>query len=438
MGAGAPAVKRMSWLHANGPLSQHPDSYYASLQSPMPLYEPLRGATTADVCVVGGGITGLSTALHAAQMGQDVIVLEAARFGWGASGRNGGQVGSGFNWDQRKLEKKLGVEMAAQLWTQVEEAKALTRELIEAHAPEADYQPGIVHAFSREQEVTGYGEHMAHMANRYGQSLDLWSKDEMAARLGTQVFAGGVVDMSAGFCNPLAYVAGLVRACEDAGVRLYERSEVHRLTSGLVQTGGGEVRAANVVHATNGLGPHLTGRVAARVLPINNFIAVTEPLGDAAPMTDPIAVADDRFVVNYFWQTRDGRLVYGGGESYGKRYPTDIATRVRQNLGRVYPELADVRFDHAWGGTLAVTATRLPYVADLGGGVFAAGGYSGHGLALSGLAGKVLAEAICGDRTRLGLLGNLPVPALPGGRMFGGLMATGGMMWAAAMDRLRG
>ena len=428
----------MNWLHANGSLGQHPDSYYASLLPPMVQYAALRGVVTADVCVVGGGITGLSTALHAAQMGQDVIVLEAARFGWGASGRNGGQVGSGFNWDQRKLEKKLGIQIAAKLWAQAEEAKALTRSLIETYAPDADYRPGIVHAFSNTREAAGYAEHVAHMADFYDQPLSLLSVEAMATRLGTQVFAGGVVDMGAGFCNPLAYVAGLVRACEEAGVRLYERSEVHHLRSDAVRTGGGEVRAASVVHATNGLGSHLTRRVAARVLPINNFIAVTEPLGASAPMSDPIAVADDRFVVNYFWQTRDRRLVYGGGESYGKRYPSDIATRVRQNLARVYPELAGVRVDHAWGGTLAVTATRLPYVADLGDGVFAAGGYSGHGLALSGLAGKAIAEAICGDRTRLGLLGKLPVPALPGGRMFGGLMATGGMMWAAAMDRLRG
>ena len=438
MGAGTSALKRMSWLHANGPLSQHPNSYYASLQPPMPEYAPLRGAVVADVCVVGGGITGLSAALHAAQAGLDVVVLEAARFGWGASGRNGGQVGSGFNWDQPQLEKKLGTDAAAQLWGQAEAAKALTRDLIKTHAPDADYRPGIVHAFSKTHEADSHADHVAHMIDRYDHPLELWSAEAMAARLGTQAFAGGVVDMSAGFCNPLAYVAGLARACDAVGVRLHEHSEVHHLTSGTVRTGGGEVRASHVVHATNGLGPHLTRPVAARVLPINNFIAVTEPLGDAAPMTNPVAVADSRFVVNYFWQTRDGRLVYGGGESYGKRYPSDIAARVRGNLARVYPELADVRFDHAWGGTLAVTATRLPYVADLGGGIFAAGGYSGHGLALSGLAGKALAEAICGNRWRLELLSTLPVPALPGGRMFGGVMATAGMMLAAGMDRLRG
>jgi gamma-glutamylputrescine oxidase len=221
-------------------------------------------------------------------------------------------------------------------------------------------------------------------------------------------------------------------------VQLFEVSEVHRITAGRVQTSGGEVRAPFLVHATNGLGPHLTRKVAARVLPINNFIAVTEPLGDAAPMPDPVAVADGRFVVNYFWQTKDGRLVYGGGESYGKRHPVDIATRVRANLARVYPNLSEARFDYAWGGTLAVTATRLPFVADLGQGVFAAGGYSGHGLALSGLAGKALAEAIDGDGARLGVLAQLPVPALPGGRMFGGAMTTAGMMWAAMRDRLRG
>lgn len=426
----------MSWLHANGSLGAHPESYYAAITAPLPHFDPLSGQAGTELCVVGGGITGLSAALHAAEAGMDVIVLEAARFGWGASGRNGGQVGSGFNWDQVKLASKLGTETAQALWAQAEEAKALTRDLIEAFAPEADFRPGIIHGVSHARDMDEAADHVTEMVARYDAPVTLLNAAEMAARLGTSAFAGGVLDTSEGFCNPLAYVGGLVEACVAAGVRLHERSEVHHIAPGLVRTNGGEVRARFVLHATNGLSPHLTRGTAARVLPINNYIAVTEPLGDAAPMREAVAVADDRFVVNYFWQSDDGRLVYGGGESYGKRYPQDIAERVRANLARVYPALGRVKLDYAWGGTLAVTATRLPYVADQGGGIFAAGGYSGHGLALAALVGKAVAEAARGDDARLRLLARLPTPALPGGRMFGGAMTTAGMMLAAARDRL--
>jgi gamma-glutamylputrescine oxidase len=424
------------WLHANGPLNRDVASYYADITPPVGRFDPVRGQLRADLCVVGGGITGLSAALHGAQAGLDVVVLEAARFGWGASGRNGGQVGSGFNWDHDALAARLGPETARALWTQAEAAKTLTRDLIAAHAPDADYRAGIIHAVETPRALSLAAAQAARDIADRAAPLTVLDADAMAQRTGTRAYSGGVLDTGAGFCNPLAYVRGLVRACRDAGVRLFEQSEVHRIAAGGVHTAGGGVSARFVLHATNGLGPHLTRGTAARVLPINNYIAVTEPLGVRAPMPDPVAVADSRFVVNYFWQTRDGRLVYGGGESYGKRFPADIGAKVRANLGRVYPGLADVAFTHTWGGTLAVTATRLPYIADQGQGVFAAGGYSGHGLALAGLAGLAVAEACTGNPARLDLLARLPTPALPGGRLFGGWMTAGGMAWAALRDRI--
>jgi gamma-glutamylputrescine oxidase len=227
------------------------------------------------------------------------------------------------------------------------------------------------------------------MGREYGTAYEVLDRDAMRARIGTAAYAGGVLDMSAGYCNPLAYVLGLARAAE-------------------------------------------------RVLPINNYIAVTEPLAEPPFRTEwgKPAVADSRFVVNYFWQTRDGRLVYGGGESYGRRFPRDIRARVRRNLSRVYPHLRDVAFSHAWGGTLAVTATRLPLLAEPAPGRFVAGGYSGHGLALSALFGAVAVEAMRGERVRFDLLASLPVPALPGGRWIGGLAAQAGMVWGSVVDRV--
>lgn len=421
-----------SWLHANGDGGVWPKTWYAGgIDFPEP-FPRLEGQRDADLCVIGAGITGLSAALHAARAGMSVIVLEAQRVGWGASGRNGGQVGSGFN----RSPDDLGPDGRA-LWDLAEEAKALTKQLISDQAPKADYRPGILSACLTAGEFRDASKKAARMNAGYGAELQVLDAAEISARIGSSAYAGGVLDLSAGYCNPLAYVLGLAQAAVKAGVSIHEGSEVHRI-SDVVATGQGRVKARFVLQATNGYSPHLTAKTAARVLPINNYVAVTEPLENPPFCTkwgNP-AVADSRFVVNYFWQTRDGRLVYGGGESYGRRFPSDIAGRVRTNLSRVYPELADVRFSHAWGGTLAVTATRLPYVAEVAPGVFSAGGYSGHGLALAGLFGKVSVEAMRGERGRFDLLSRLPVPALPGGRWLGPWAAQAGMVFGALRDRL--
>ena len=426
----------MSWLHANGDRGAYPATAYAPRVSRLAPFAPLRGRVEADLCVVGGGITGLSAALHAARDGRRVVLLEAQRVGWGASGRNGGQVGSGLNWDQRRLERRLGAEAARALWSLTEEAKALTRDLIATHAPEADYRPGIVQAALTPAEAAEGRDLAAWMAEAHGHPTETLDRDALAARIGTAAYAGGVLDATAGVCNPLAYALGLARACVEAGAAIHEGSEAHRIAPGHVATGQGAVRARAVLHATNGYGAHLTGGTAARVLPINNYVAATAPLGDRALMPAPLAVADGRFVVNYFHQTADGALIYGGGESYGRRFPRDIEGRVRANLARVYPALAAEPLPFHWGGTLAVTATRLPYLAELSPNLFAAGGYSGHGLALAGLFGKLVAEALAGRRDRFDRMAALPVPALPCGRWLGGLATTAGMAAAALRDRL--
>lgn len=421
----------MTWLHANGDRGTWPATLYADrpdLPAPFP---PLRGRTTCDVVVIGAGLTGLSAALHAARAGLSVTVLEAQRVGWGASGRNGGQLGSGFNWSQRKLEAKLGPKTARALWDLAEEAKADAHHFLHG----AHYRPGILSAALKPSEVRAAQAEAAWMAKHYGTTHEILDAPAMAAATGSRAYAGGVLDRTAGRCDPLAYTLDLMRACTDAGVTIHEGAEVHRLTGTTVATAQGAVTARAVVQATNGYSPWLTSKTAARVLPINNYIAATEPLPDFAGRS-PYAVADSRFVVNYFWWTDDARLIFGGGESYGKRFPTDIRARVRINLARVYPELADTPLPHAWGGTLAVTATRLPYVDEVAPGVFSAGGYSGHGLALAGLCGKLCAEAIAGDRSRFDVLRELPVPGLPGGRVLGPWLAQAGMVWGGVRDRV--
>ena len=425
----------MSWLHANAEGGAYPATWYAEgLTFPDPC-PPLTDEVEADLCVIGGGLTGLSAALHGARAGMRVVLLEARRIGWGASGRNGGQVGTGLNWSQRKLTATFGEAAARAVWALTEEAKALTRALIAAHAPEAGYRPGIVRAARTSREAAHDAAEARWMAEHYGTASRILDPGATATALGTDAFAGGVLDPTAGFCNPLALTLGLARACAEAGVIVHEGTEAHDLGP-VTRTASGTVAAPYVLHATNGYATHLTRSKAARVLPINNFVAVTEPLGDRTPMPEPLAVADSRTVVNYWWQSGDGRLIYGGGESYGRRFPPDIEARVRANLARTYPGLADVAFTHAWGGTLAVTPTRLPYLAETAPGHYAAGGYSGHGLALSALCGALVVEAIAGDRSRFDALARLPTPALPGGRWVGGAVTNAAMMWGAMRDRL--
>ncbi len=429
----------MSWLHANGDRGTYPATFYADRADLLPPFPPLHGETRADLCVIGGGLTGLSAAFHGAKSGLSVLLLEAQRVGWGASGRNGGQVGSGFNWSQRRLEDRLGRAEAHALWALAEEAKAVVLGHGTGRTPPVHPRYGILSAALTEREASAAREEAAWMATHYGTRTETLTRADVAARIGTQAYAGGTLDPTAAFCDPLALTLGMARDALAAGATIHEGAEVHAIAPGpggiTVRTAQGYVTATHVVQATNGYAPWLTGPTAARVLPINNYIAVTEPLAQP-PMREPLAVADSRFVVNYFWQTDDGRLVYGGGESYGKRFPGDIATRVRRNIARVYPDLSDVGLTHAWGGTLAVTATRLPYLAEVAPDVFSAGGYSGHGLALSALFGKLCVEAALGERTRFDLVGRLPVPALPGGRLLGGVMAQAGMVFGALKDRL--
>ena len=426
----------MSWLHANGDRGAYAATAYATPDAPP--RPPLKGRHEADLCVVGGGLTGLSAALHAAQAGQRVILLDAQRVGWGASGRNGGQVGSGFNWDQRRLAARLGRPEAHALWRAAEDAKALTRELIAAHAPDAPWRPGIVQASLTAAEHAAAADAAAHLREAHAHPLQVLDRDALAARIGTAHYAGGVLDPTAATTNPLAYALGLARAAEAAGATLHEGSEVHAIRPRgdvhQVATAQGVVTARHVVHATNGYGAHLTRHAAARLLPINNFVAATPP--GAGPMPAPLAVADSRTVVNYFHQTEDGTLIYGGGESYGRRVPADIRARVRANLARVYPDLVEIPLPHAWGGTLAVTATRLPVLARPRPGLIVAGGYSGHGLALAALYGQAAAQAAGGDPARLEELARLPAPALPGGRWLGGLAANAAMAWGALRDRI--
>ena len=431
----------MNLLFANDRRGEYPPSYYAATVAALDRFAPLKGATRADVCIVGGGYTGLSAALHLAQRGFDVVLLEAHRIGFGASGRNGGQVGSGQRLEQAELERMAGRDTARRLWDFAEEAKGLVKGLIADHAMPCTFRPGIVHACRTDAEVRHARETAESLARDYGYGLiEPLDRDGLQAILPAPVYAGGDIDRGAGHVHPLNYAIGLAQAAAKAGARLHEGAHVHHIQPGpkpVVQTGQGRVECNHVLLACNGYLGHLDIQVAARVMPINNFIVATEPLGERAAdvLRQPVAVADSRFVVNYWRLSDDNRLLFGGGESYGYRFP-DIVRTVRKPMLEVYPHLADARIDYAWGGTLAITRTRMPCFLRPAPNVLSASGYSGHGVALATFAGKLMAEAVAGQAERFDVMAALPAPRFPGGLALRWPMLVTAMSWFALRDRL--
>lgn len=433
----------MNLLHLNDRVGEYPPSLYAADATSGRL-DPLLGDTRADVVVVGAGYTGLSAALHLARRGYAVTVLEAQRIGFGASGRNGGQIGSGQRQEVDWLEANMGHDTARRLWDLAEEAKALVRDL--AQAGGVPVRDGIAHACRSESEVT----HARHMADHLAQHYDYdrvipLDRDGMAHALGSDAYVGGDLDQGAGHVDPLALVRAMAAQAQAAGVTIHEASEVtcidhatHASGQSRVQTAQGSVSAGHVILACNGYLGDLDRHVAARVMPINNYIVATEPLSDrhAEILPDRIGVADTKFVVNYWRMDDQRRLIFGGGETVTYRFPRDIMGVVRPHLLSVYPQLRDVKLTHAWGGTLAITMNRMPCFAHPAANCLSASGFSGHGVAMATLAGRLMAEAVAGQAERFDVMASVPTRAFPGGALLRGPMLVAGMAWYGLRDRL--
>lgn len=431
----------MNLLHINDRAGVYPPSYYAATKTDLPPFPTLQGEVRADVCIVGGGYTGLSAALHLAQKGFAVVLLEAHKVGFGASGRNGGQVGSGQRQDQVWIEKTTGRENAHRLWDLAEESKALVKSLIHNHAMPVTFHNGIAHACWTDAEVRDTHHYAEKLQRDYGYShLEPLDRSGIQRLIGSKAYKGGEIDRDAGHVHPLNYALGLAKAAADAGAQIFETSEVHHIQHGakpVVRTAQGRVICDQVILAGNGYLGHLDRQVAAKVMPINNFIVATEPLADRAAqiLSEPVAVADTKFVVNYWRLSEDNRLLFGGGESYGYRFP-DIIKTVRKPMLQVYPQLADARIDYAWGGTLAITMNRMPCFTRPAPNMLSASGYSGHGVAMATLAGKILAEATAAQTERFDLMASLPQPRFPGGIALRWPLLVLAMTWYSMRDRL--
>lgn len=407
------------------------------------VFPTLQGEQNADVCIIGGGFTGLSAAIHLRERGYSVILLEANRLAWGASGRNGGHVGVGQRVDQDRLENMVGMEHARQLWEIGLEANDTVAKLIERFSIDCELKQGNLHVASKAGENDEFREYAEHLQRHYNHNeISYVEPAEVAQMTSGQGFHGGLLDIKSKHLHPLKFAQGLAKAAVSLGAQLYEQSRVLSYSEGgkvTVNTAAGTVTASYLVLACNGYLEKLEPRTAGRIMPINNFMLATEPLPEALArqlIRDDTSMSDSLFVINYWKLSADNRLLFGGGENYTRRFPHDIKTFVRKCMLQIYPELADTRVDYGWGGTLAVTMNRMPDFGRLSAQVFYAHGYSGHGVPTATMAGKLLAEVISGSAERFDIMANIPIRPFPGGTLLRWPGLVAGMLFYSLRDKM--
>ncbi|MER9891357.1 FAD-binding oxidoreductase [Mesorhizobium sp. M0119] len=417
-------------------------SWYEDTAGPRPEYPALDGDRTCDVVIVGGGFTGLSAAAHLAKSGADVVLIETHHFGDGASGRNGGQLGTGQRAWAEELEAEYGFSRAKALFDLAEEAKAHLLDFAAMHQIEIDYMPGQMSVAHKKRYVDDYKAHAEIMASRFGYPhISFMDAAETAERLGSTHYFGGTRDTGTGHIHPLKLVIGTAKVAAEAGAKLFEQTPSTGITSGggkvKVTTPKGTITAAKCLIGVNAYGGALEPVSAAHIMPIGSFIGATVPLGaDSKVLPGGEAVDDSRFVVRYFRKSKDGRLLFGGREIYAVNDPKDIHIHIRRQIAEIYPSLKDVEITHGWGGYVGITVPRKPFVREVMPNVISVGGYSGHGVMLSNFFGKLYAETVAGNRDRLKLIEDLKIPPFPGGRRLRAPLLFLALNWYALRDRI--
>jgi gamma-glutamylputrescine oxidase len=385
---------------------------------------PLRGELRADVAVLGGGIAGCSAALHLAKRGYRVALLEARVVGYGASGRSGGQTIFGLAASQQALTAAVGREDAHRLFDLSIEALDLTQSLIQEHAIDCDYHANHVHVATKPRHLRELEEWARELHEEYSYaSARLLSRDELQAHVRSERYLGGLLDPRSGHLHPLKFTQGVARAAEAAGVKIFENSEVLRYEDGaevIVHTAQGSVRCAQLVLCGNAYIGAVAPTLARRILGVGTYIIATEPLGEErvrALLPSNAAIADINWILDYLRRSSDHRLLFGGRVSYSAVQPPHLAESMRKRMLRIFPALSDVKVAYAWGGYLDITMSRAPDFGRLAANVFYMQGFSGHGMSLTGLAGKLVAEAVAGTAERFDVFARIPHREFPGGRL---------------------
>jgi len=399
-------------------------TWYRASVPDIPKFAPLGGDIDVDVAVIGAGFTGLSAAIDLARGGREVAVLEAGPVGWGASGRTGGQICTGYSPGMEKFVRVLGREGAQQAFDIAEEAKRLIVERSEAYGFDCDIRWGYLICANKPSHMPHLEEYLQELESFGYTGCRLVPKAQLEAEyLGTTVYHGASYDPGAGHLHPLKYVLGLARAAEQEGAFVHEHTPVEHIEDGSVitlHTPRGRVRCGQLVLAANAYIDGLHPQIARRIMPVASYIIATEPLGEERArelIRHDEAVADANFVVDYFRLSADHRLLFGGRCSYSGWHPKNLAGYMRPRMLRVFPQLEDVQIDFAWGGHIGITYNRLPDVGVTGRhhNIRHAQGYSGQGVALAGMMGRLIAGDILGTDDRFELFTRIPHMPFPGG-----------------------
>jgi gamma-glutamylputrescine oxidase len=430
----------MAFKSADNP--RHTNSWYAASARDKRGRPALEGETVADVCIIGAGFTGVSAALELAERGYSVVVLEAERIGFGASGRNGGQIVNGYSRDLEVIASRYGHEKAVKLAAMSLEGGEIIRERVAKYGIECDLVNGGFFAAFTDKQI----REMAHSKaewERYGHpGLEMVSRSDVGRYVNSDRYAGGMIDKLGGHIHPLNLVLGEAAAVEQLGGRIFEGSRVTALETGdtsVVRTARGSVRASYVLVCGNAYLAPLLPQIHGRMMPVSSQVMATEPL-DASLIESLLpanyCVEDANYILDYYRRTSDNRLLYGGGIGYGGNDPRDLTGVIRPNMLKTFPQLKDVRIDYAWSGNFALTLTRIPHMGRLSDKVYFSHGDSGHGVTTTHLLGKILGEAVAGHAERFDVWSSLPNLAFPGGKTFRVPLTMLGAWWYGLRDRL--
>jgi gamma-glutamylputrescine oxidase len=429
----------MAW---QSPISPGISWYEASIDD-RPEYPPLDGSVNASVAIIGGGFTGLQAAYNLAKSGVDVVLVDANRFGDGASGRNGGQLGTGQRWWPEEYEDQFGLPLSKALFDMAETAKHHLLDFATEHEIDIEYIQGHMVVGHKTRYEKSFRANPEIAAERYDYpNLHFMEKDETATRLGSARFHFGVYDKNTGHIHPMKLMVGLARVAQAAGAKIHEMTRATKISKQgskvVIETPRGTITADKALVATDAYTEGLEPVTEAHVMPIGSFIGATPPLDNFPPiLPGKESVADSRFVVRYFRKTRDNRLLFGGREAYTSAKPRDITDHIRRQVAEIYPALKDIEFTHGWGGYVGITLPRQPFVREIMPGVTSIGGYSGHGVMLANYCGKLYADLVTGaNRTDLELFRDFKVPAFPGGTALRAPLLFLALSWYAMMDKI--
>jgi gamma-glutamylputrescine oxidase len=421
---------------------EHAPTYYAATANRKDARPPLQGVETADVCIVGAGFTGMSAALELLERGFSVVVLEAARVGWGASGRNGGQIVNGYSRDLDVISDRYGAAAGRAIGAMAMEGGDIIRERVKKYDIACDLVDGGLFVALTAKQMRGLEHHKKIWAEHGYQAFDLLDKPGLAPHVTTERYIGGLLDHKGGHLHPLNLVQGEAAAVEQLGGRIFEDSRVIAVNSGepvVVKTQSGEVRARHVLVCCNAYIGDLLPEIGHKIMPVSTQVLATEPLGAAVAtrlLPSNVCVEDANYVLDYYRRTADHRILYGGGIVYGGQDTDSIRAKILPNMLKTFPELRDARIDFAWSGNFALTLTRFPQIGRLSPNVYFSHGCSGHGVTTTHLLGRLVGEAIAGKPERFDVLANLPYYPFPGGKTLRVPLTVLGSWYYRARDKI--